>query len=162
MARANQRVFLGASALCVAIETIRQISHSGSRKTRNDLEALRIKFVNDVVANANIHCVDPRLGLPAPRTLNNMDQTSIYCNLGCRSTVDFVGVNRVASITSGSESYRCTLSITIASDGRICPPQFVFKGELGGNVDHEVNSCCDPSIAQQGAKPSICPLHWLS
>lgn len=126
--------------------TLRRISHSG-RKTRADLEVLRVAFVTKVVDVINALCVDPRISLPLPRAVFNMDQTAVYCNLGTRSTIEFVGTSCVRSVTSGSDSYRCTMALTIGANGVMLPPHFVYKGQCGADVEREVKSYCDPSVA---------------
>lgn len=64
-----------------------------------------------------------------------MDQTSVYCNLGARTTVDVVGTRRVAATAGGKGSFRCTLAILVCADGRMGQPLDVdvmgpFKGHL--------------------------------
>ena len=63
----------------------------------------------------------------------------MYCNLGSRTTIDFIGTQHVPAISSGSESYRCTLALTISSERKMWPPHFVFKGEVGGAIEKEIN-----------------------
>lgn len=127
--------------------TIRRICHSG-RQTRDDLEKLRLPFVEEVVELVASHCVfDPRTSLTVSRALFNMDQTSVYWGMGKRTTVEFVGAQTVRSATNGGESYRCTMALTAAANGRIIPPHFVFNGTPGGDVEREVNSYCMGEVA---------------
>lgn len=126
--------------------TIRRICHSG-RKTRADLEVLRLGFVDEVVETAIAHCLDPRTSLPIPRAVFNMDQTSVYFNMSSRTSIEFVGAPMVRSVTAGGESDRCTMVLTVSADGRMLPPHFVFKGEPDGEVEQEVGLYCDSSIA---------------
>ncbi|GMF55053.1 unnamed protein product [Phytophthora fragariaefolia] len=119
--------------------TIWRICHSG-RKTRVDLEELRLPFVVKVTELVSLHCpFDPKSSLPVSRALFNMDQTSVFWGMGRRSTVDFVGAPTVQSTTNDSEGYRCTMALTIAADGRVLPPHFVYNGAPGGDVEREVS-----------------------
>ncbi|EGZ09752.1 hypothetical protein PHYSODRAFT_367588, partial [Phytophthora sojae] len=77
----------------------------------------------------------------------NMDQTSIYSTMASRTTVGVVGATRVSTLTEGSDSYRCTMAVTVAADGRKFPPHFVFQGQPGGDVEREVRSYCEEEVA---------------
>ncbi|GMF20848.1 unnamed protein product [Phytophthora fragariaefolia] len=76
-----------------------------------------------------------------------MDQTSVFWGMGRRSTVDFVGAPTVRSTTNDSEGYRCTMALTIAADGRVLPPYFVYNGAPGGDVEREVSAFCLANVA---------------
>jgi hypothetical protein len=126
--------------------TIRRVTHTG-RKARADLALLQVGFV-DIVVDALISiALDPIQRICTPRTLFNMDQTAIYANVGVDKTVDLVGVTTVPVTSGGSESYRCTLAITVCADGRVFIPHFVFKGVDGGNVSTEVNAFANDNEA---------------
>lgn len=115
---ANQHIFLDALLYASNRVIVTQIGHSNKR-THSDTEAFRNKIVNVVVA---LQRQLFRVLLPPALLARSTTWTrnlSIYCNLGCRSTVDFVGVT---SITTNWY----TIAITIASDGRKSPPYFLF------------------------------------
>ncbi|KAL4140234.1 hypothetical protein PRNP1_014519 [Phytophthora ramorum] len=76
-----------------------------------------------------------------------MDQTSVYYNMGCRSTVDFVGATCIPAATEGIEGYRCTMALTVGADGRKFPPHFVFQEQPGDEVEKEFRGYCDSSVA---------------
>ncbi|KAL4105486.1 DNA binding [Phytophthora ramorum] len=63
--------------------TLRRITNSG-RKTRSGLEEAHLGFDSDVLKVVMKYCFDPRFGLIPKRTIFNMDQTSVYYNMGCR------------------------------------------------------------------------------
>ncbi|EGZ11347.1 hypothetical protein PHYSODRAFT_338062 [Phytophthora sojae] len=68
--------------------TIRRICHSGS-KTLEELKALRLPFVEEVTEVATQHCIfDPNTSLTVVPALFNMDQTSVYWDMGTRPTVE--------------------------------------------------------------------------
>jgi hypothetical protein len=125
--------------------TIRRISHSG-RKKKEELIEYREAFALVVSTVLITHFLDCETGLPPPYVLYNMDQTSVYCQLGARTTVDFVGVKRVPCSLAGKGGYRCTVALTACADGRLLPPHFVFKGKLGDVVE-KVTSFCEPDTA---------------
>ena len=126
--------------------TIRRVTHSG-RKQREEMLTERDKFVTRVLKCLVSDFFDQITRLPSAMVIYNMDQTSIYWNLGPNTTVDFVGVRTVPSVSSGKGAYRCTMALTVCSDGRMLPPHFVFKGTCGGNVDAEVQQYCDKETA---------------
>ncbi|GMF43165.1 unnamed protein product [Phytophthora fragariaefolia] len=126
--------------------TIR-ICHSG-RKTREELETLRFPFVKLVTQHVTEHCYyDPNTSLTVARALFNMDQTFVYWDMGTRTTVEFIGAPTVRSTSNESEGYRCTMALTVAADGRVLPPHFVYNGVPGGDVEKEVNSLCLGDVA---------------
>ncbi|RLN11030.1 hypothetical protein BBJ28_00009198 [Nothophytophthora sp. Chile5] len=126
--------------------TIRRVTHSG-RDTRADMESAKSVFVSSVLQYMLQHFLDPRTSLPILRVLFNMDQTSMYCDMRSRATVELVGAPTVPSITGGGESYRCTVALTVSADGRMHPPHFVFKGVPGGTVEAQVRRFALPETA---------------
>ncbi|KAF1792556.1 hypothetical protein GQ600_12583 [Phytophthora cactorum] len=88
--------------------TIRRICHSG-RKTRDELEELCLPFVEQVAEVAK------------DGALFNMDQISVYWDMGPRTTVEFVGAHTVRSTTAESEGYQCTMALTVSADGIMFP-----------------------------------------
>jgi hypothetical protein len=104
-------------------------------------------FAMEVSTVLITHFLDAVTGVPPPYVLYNMEQTSVYCHLGARTTVDFVGGKRVPCSLAGKGGYRCTVALTACADGRLVPPHFIFKGKLGGDVEEEVRSFCDPETA---------------
>ncbi|EGZ12138.1 hypothetical protein PHYSODRAFT_515017 [Phytophthora sojae] len=127
--------------------TIRRIGHSG-RKTREELEALRLPFVEEVTEVATQHYIfDPNTSPTVARALFNIDQTSVYWDMGTRTTVEFVGAPTVRSTTNESEGYRCTMMLSVSADGRIFPPHFVYNGAPGGDVKKELNKFCLEDVA---------------
>ncbi|KAE9043982.1 hypothetical protein PR001_g3265 [Phytophthora rubi] len=75
-----------------------------------------------------------------------MDQTAVYCDVGSKTTVDFVGVTRVPANGGGKGSYRCTAALLACADGRMLPPHFVFAGEPDNDVYNEVKTYCEPGV----------------
>ncbi|KAF1792706.1 DDE superfamily endonuclease domain [Phytophthora cactorum] len=53
--------------------------------------------------------------------------------MGSRTTVDFVGATSVSVLTEGSDSYRCTMTVTVANFPALCVPS-----QPGGNVEKEI------------------------
>ncbi|KAG4233283.1 hypothetical protein PC116_g18496 [Phytophthora cactorum] len=43
--------------------------------------------------------------------------------MGSRTTVDFVGATSVSVLTEGSDSYRCTMTVTVANFPALCVPR---------------------------------------
>ncbi|KAE9244382.1 hypothetical protein PF001_g3121 [Phytophthora fragariae] len=83
--------------------TIRRIFHSG-RKTREELETLRLPFVKLVTQHVTEHCnYDTNTSLTVARVLFNMDQTSVYWDMDTRTTVEFNFAPTVRSTSNDSE-----------------------------------------------------------
>ncbi|EGZ21178.1 hypothetical protein PHYSODRAFT_497151 [Phytophthora sojae] len=76
-----------------------------------------------------------------------MDQTAVYCDVGSKTTVDFVGFTRVPAVGGGQGSCRCTVALLACADGRMLPPRFVFAGEPDNDVYAEVSTYCEPGVA---------------
>ncbi|GMF27040.1 unnamed protein product [Phytophthora lilii] len=76
-----------------------------------------------------------------------MDQTSVYWEMGRRTTVEFVGATTVRATTNTSEGYRCTMAVTAAADGRVLPPHFAYNGVPGGDMEAEVTKYCSGEVA---------------
>ncbi|KAE8915023.1 hypothetical protein PF005_g13722 [Phytophthora fragariae] len=75
-----------------------------------------------------------------------MDQTDVYCDVGSKTTVDFVGVTRVPVNGGGKCSYRCMTALLAFADGRMLP-HFEFAGEPDNDVYNEVKTYCEPGVA---------------
>ncbi|GMF32548.1 unnamed protein product [Phytophthora lilii] len=76
-----------------------------------------------------------------------MDQTSVYWEMGRRTTVEFVGATTVRTTTNTSEGYRCTMAVRAAADGRVLPPHYVYNGDPGGDVEAEVTKYFSGEVA---------------
>ncbi|KAE9028269.1 hypothetical protein PR001_g11780 [Phytophthora rubi] len=125
--------------------TIRRISHLG-RKRHAKLLALQDAFACDVTKVLIYHFVDAAIATPPPYILYNMDQTDVYCDVGSKTTVDFVGVTRVPVNGGGKCSYRCMTALLAFADGRMLP-HFEFAGEPDNDVYNEVKTYCEPGVA---------------
>jgi hypothetical protein len=126
--------------------TIRRISHSG-RKKHSELLVLRDAFACEVTKLLVDHFLDASTASPPPYTLYNMDQNAVYCDVGSKTTVDFVGVTRVPAHGGGKGGYRCTAALLVCADGRMLPPHFVFAGEPDNDVYYVVQTYCEPGVA---------------
>lgn len=126
--------------------TIWRVTHSG-RAAKADLEELRLGFVEELVAILTSNLIDPQLGLASRRLVFNMDQTAMFTSAGAVTTVEVRGAKTVPVASGGGEMYRCTLAVTACSDGRILPPDFVFSGKPGGDVEAEITAFVDESVA---------------
>lgn len=136
--------------------SIRIISHSGS-KNKQHLTQLKEAFALEVSTLLIDHFISSSLALPPPYCLYNMDQISVFCDLGARTTVDFVGATRVPCTVAGKGSYCCTVALTVCADGRMLQPHIVFKGELHHGVHEQVLDLCDSS----GASVSVQTSAWF-
>jgi hypothetical protein len=63
-----------------------------------------------------------------------MDQTNIHFEPKTGKTWAETGSRTVSSKDSGSNQKKCTVCITVASDGTILPPFFIFKGVPGAKI----------------------------
>lgn len=126
--------------------TIRRVTHSG-RKTRTQLDILKDAFVIDVSDVLMAHFIDPVTRLPLRTAVFNMDQTAIFCTLGSKTTVEFIGKETVPAVCGGNDSWRCTVALTASADGRMHAPHFVFKAEPGGEVEREVRAFAVEEVA---------------
>jgi DDE superfamily endonuclease len=68
-----------------------------------------------------------------------MDQTNIMFEPKFGRTVSKKGVRSVPSKDSGSNQRRCTVCITVAADGTVLPPFFIFKGVPGKSIEKELS-----------------------
>lgn len=125
---------------------IRRVTHSG-RTSRSDLEKLQDSFVQDVVTVLITSLLDPQSRVTPHHILFNMDQTAVYAHAGRKTTVESVGARIVPVSTGGSESFRCTVALTVCADGRIFPPHFVYKGCQGADVQDEVEGYANDATA---------------
>ncbi|DBA03072.1 TPA: hypothetical protein N0F65_003319 [Lagenidium giganteum] len=126
--------------------TVLRVTRSG-KKVKEKLEEEKRGCAQFVTEALQTYCADVPTGLVPYRTLFKMDQTAIIQSMGSRMTIDFIGSQQVPAITDGSDSYRCTLAITLSADGLILPPHFGFKGKPGGSVEEEVMVFTHPSVA---------------
>ncbi|KAE9132561.1 hypothetical protein PF010_g3122 [Phytophthora fragariae] len=95
--------------------TIRRIARSG-RKKHAQLLTLRGAFACEVTKVLIDHFVDAANATPPPYVLYNMDQTAVYCDVGSKTTVDFVGVTRFPANGGGKGSYRCAAALLARAD----------------------------------------------
>jgi transposase-like protein len=71
------------------------------------------------------------------RFIINMDQTPIFFSLLPRTTLELSGARTVNLRTSTSSTMRVTVAVTVAADGFMLTPLFVFKGKPGGRIERE-------------------------
>ena len=69
-----------------------------------------------------------------------MDQTGIYYEMPHRSTVHARGAGPVQVQTSGRESMRVTVALTVTSTGERLEPFVVSKGSPGGRISREFST----------------------
>lgn len=70
----------------------------------------------------------------------NMDQTAVFFESKNNTTVNKKGRKTVSVRDSGSNSKRCTVSVTIAADGTKLPLFYVFKGVPEGRIHKEMRA----------------------
>ncbi|KAL4172241.1 hypothetical protein KRP22_007408 [Phytophthora ramorum] len=128
--------------------TIRRISHSG-REKHPELLALRDAFACEVTKMLMDYFLDAATSTPPPYVLYNMDQIAIYCDVGVKTTVDFVGVTRVPANGGDKGSSRCTAALLACADSRVLPPHFELTGEPDNEIHDEVNRYCEPVIRKK-------------
>jgi DDE superfamily endonuclease len=81
----------------------------------------------------------------------NMDQTAINFELKFNQMITHKGSTTVSCRDSGSNQRCCTVCITLASDGTILPPFFIFKGRPNAIVEQEIRAAGILGCAQPNA-----------
>ena len=69
----------------------------------------------------------------------NMDETSIFLEIGFNTTIDFKGNNNIEIDSYGREQYRMKVILSIAGDGTKLPPLIILKGEPGAIIEKNMN-----------------------
>jgi DDE superfamily endonuclease len=80
-----------------------------------------------------------------------MDQTNIEFQPKFRTTITKEGSETVSSKDSGSNQCCATVCITVAVDGTVLPPFFIFKGIPGKDVESNIKKWGLPGCAQPKA-----------
>ena len=64
-------------------------------------------------------------------TIINMDETPCSLEMGFETTIDFKGKKNIELISSGRESYRISIILSVVGIGYKLPPLLIIKGEPG-------------------------------
>jgi DDE superfamily endonuclease len=97
-----------------------------------------------------------------PKFFLNMDQTAVFFESKSDRVVSKRGKKSISQRDSGSDSKRATVVVTVASDGTILDPFFIFKGKAGKRLEQSmasegVKGCCQ----KKGWFDEIAASKWI-
>ena len=70
----------------------------------------------------------------------NMDETPCSLEMGLETTFDFKGKKNIDILTSGRESYRISIILSVVGIGYKLPPLLIIKVEPGKSIEKELRT----------------------